>query len=411
MSYSSKGIDFEQMPQSRKRIAILTHSVAGGVWTTTRFLATILDRAGCFAYDILTLSSSARDTASVRLLRPASWIAGPRVIPRNNDGLPVRHAGATLTEFEFQRYKPRPQLDEILKGYDIVQIVGGSPSWGQVAANIRRPLCVFAATTIAAERGSLLKASSLPLRIWRRQMTRFTTRAEERALAIADVVFAESNYTQDLLQGKTRPGALVLGPPGVDADFFAPASSRPDPGAIICVGRLQDPRKNIRLLLEAYGVLCRHFAPPPLFLVGRQGLSVTDMQYASQLGIADKIRVFADVSWPQLRDLYQASSLFVLPSNEEGLGIVILEAMASGLPVISTDCGGPSTAVLQGETGLLTPVGDVYAFADAMRALLENKELSLQMGAVGRRRIEQRFSIESAGQVYLDVYRKLLGMV
>ena len=95
--------------------------------------------------------------------------------------------------------------------------------------------------------------------------------------------------------------------------------------------------------------------------------------------------------------------------NEEGRGIVVLEAMASGLPVVSTDCGGPATSVLQGVTGFLTPVGDAVALAGAMERLLEDPDLSRHMGETGRQRAVERFSLHITGQAFLDVYDKLLG--
>jgi len=88
--------------------------------------------------------------------------------------------------------------------------------------------------------------------------------------------------------------------------------------------------------------------------------------------------------------------------------MVILEAMASGLPIISTDCGGPATAVIPGENGLLTPVGNAQALAEAMQTLWEQPELRRRMGQAARQRVEERFSIEKAGQVYLDAYARLL---
>ena len=94
--------------------------------------------------------------------------------------------------------------------------------------------------------------------------------------------------------------------------------------------------------------------------------------------------------------------------KRQGLGIVILEAMACGLPVVSTDCGGPATAIVPDKTGLLIPVGDAEALAGAMCALLEDPAQRIRMGAAGRRRVEERFSIERAGLVYLEVYRRLL---
>lgn len=394
--------------KSGRRIALVTHSVSGGVWTVVQFLRTVIERNGEYHSDIIALATSSKDEASLRLLSPFTWRGNPRVMEKSVDGLTYRHIGATLTEFESQRYKPRRILTDLLNQYDLVHIVGGSPAWGQVAQEVRVPICLFAATTNAKERDSELRASNPFLRIWRRQMTRFATHAEDRALTVASSVFAESTYTLRLLDGKTKPNALLLGPPGVDADSFHPSSSLPLSGAIICVGRLQDPRKNVRLLLQAYAILSEVLSPPPLYLVGRGGITPADRQYLHDVGIADRVTVFRDVPMEQLSDLYRTSSLFVLPSNEEGLGIVILEAMACGLPVISTDCGGPATAIIPGETGLLTPVGDADALADAMCALLQNPAQRAKMGAAGRRRIEEHFSIEHAGRVYLEVYQRLL---
>lgn len=397
------------MVSSLPRIALVTHSLGGGVWSTTQFLRTTLERSGKYHYDVILLATSSRDKDSLRLVSPSTWLSGPRIMEGRFDGLDYRHVGAVLTEFEFQRYRPRRILTDLLNRYDLIQIVGGSPAWGQVAQKAQPPICLFAATTALNERDSEMRTSNPLLRVWRRQMTRFTSQAEDRALAIADTVFAESTYTQRLLDGKTKPGALVLGPPGVDVDHFHPHPSLSVTGPITCVGRLQDPRKNIRLLLEAYAKLSKLLSPPPLHLVGRGGITTADWQFAQDIGVADRVKVFRDVPMEQLPDLYRASSLFVLPSNEEGLGIVILEAMASGLPVVSTDCGGPATALIQGETGLLTPVGDADALANAMRTILENPTLAKQMGHAGRERAEKHFSIESAGQTYLDTYQSLLG--
>jgi glycosyltransferase involved in cell wall biosynthesis len=239
-------------------------------------------------------------------------------------------------------------------------------------------------------------------------MARLATYAEDRALARTDVVFAESLYTQNLLLQRTRPEAILLGPPGVDTEFFHPCRSpRPD-GPILCVGRLRDSRKNVRMLLDAYAILVRQTPAPPLHLVGRGGITAADQQYAQQLDIADKIKVFRDVSLEQLRELYQSSSIFVLPSNEEGLGIVILEAMACGLPVVSTDCGGPATAIVPGETGFLVPVGNAQRFAQTMQMILAAADLRARMGAAGRKRVEDRFSLERTGSVYFNAYKRLL---
>ena len=180
-------------------------------------------------------------------------------------------------------------------------------------------------------------------------------------------------------------------------------------GYILTVSRLSDPRKNVRLLIDAYYHL-RQERPsvPRLVLAGTTAPPPSDWEYAKTLGLAEHIEVRVNLSLGELAALYRDAAVFVLSSDEEGLGVVILEAMASGLPVISTDCGGPATAVLHGQTGLLTPVGDVKALAEAMRYLLTDVSLRRRMGQAGRERAEHVFSLDAAGQVYLRKYDELL---
>jgi len=106
--------------------------------------------------------------------------------------------------------------------------------------------------------------------------------------------------------------------------------------------------------------------------------------------------------------LYQNAVVFVLTSDEEGLGIVLLEAMACATPVISTRCGGPNT-VVSDEVGFLTPVGDAQSLAERILWMLQNPEQRRRMGQAGRNLVEARFSNEVVGKKYQDVYDKLLG--
>jgi glycosyltransferase involved in cell wall biosynthesis len=175
------------------------------------------------------------------------------------------------------------------------------------------------------------------------------------------------------------------------------------------VGRFADPRKNVRRLLTAYADLCRRVPrSPPLVLAG-QGPSAEDLRYLGDLGLEGRVRLLGYVAPEVLPDLYRDAGLFVLSSDEEGLGIGIIEAMAAGLPVVSTRCGGPETTILEGETGLLVPVGDGRVFADAMERLVTEPELARRMGEAGRARAEEHFSLEAAGRVFLDRYDALLG--
>jgi glycosyltransferase involved in cell wall biosynthesis len=146
---------------------------------------------------------------------------------------------------------------------------------------------------------------------------------------------------------------------------------------------------------------------PDLCLIGDPPSDATQVSL-QRLGIANKVRWIGSKHGEELAELYRNAVFFVLSSNEEGLGIVILEAMASGLPVVSTDCGGPATAVQEGESGFLTAVGDAAALAGAMEKLLNDSALRARMGEAGRRIATERFSLAVTGKVFLDKYDEVL---
>lgn len=393
-----------------KTVALVTHSLDGGVWTVTRFLREVMDRSNRFRPAIIFVATSSRDSASVRLVSPSTWLKGPRITIRHKDGLAYQHAGAALVEFEFQRYRPRRSLSILLDSFDLVQVVAGTPAWAWIAKDVRRPTCLFAATTIEVERCAVLRSTKGWRQKWLNRMTQINARIEQQALTHVDAVFAESTYTYDNLKLMLAPNRLYLAPPGVDTDFYHPAARQrvADP-YVLSVGRFGDPRKNTKLLFEAYAHLRKQLPSAPKLVLAGQTVPVeSDRRYALDLGLKNSIEILPDVTAEQLRGLYRGASLFVLSSDEEGLGMVILEAMACGLPVVSTDCGGPRMIVSEGETGLLTPVGDAVALSNAMLTLLENADLRQMMGQNGRRLVEQRFSLMRAGQVYLNKYSELL---
>ena len=391
------------------RIALVTHALGGGVGSVVRFLSDILRRSERHTSDVIVLATSAHDMASVRLQAPRSWLKGVQVLPIQVEGQTVQHVGTFLTEFEFQRYQPRPALTQLLSGYDLIQVVAGTPAWGAAVGKVDSPVCLFAASTAQQERISLSQSVRGWRRPWLRTMTSVTTRIERQTLPRMTHVFAESDYTYRLLNSYVEPSRLELGPPGVDSEFFRPKAPAASTGYILSVGRFTDPRKNIRLLIDAYSRLRRVMPRAPrLVLAGRTGISAHDMAHAQAVGVTDQLDILTNITLDKLRTLYQNAAIFVLSSDEEGLGIVILEAMACGLPVISTDCGGPATAIQPDATGLLTPVGDAASLAAAMQSLLADRDRRRVMGQAARACIEDRFSLEAAGRVYLNSYDRLL---
>lgn len=382
----------------------------GGVPQVGRFLARAIRSSGRYHADIVSLPMNPRDDASVRFRSPASWVRGTVARPGAWAGEPCVRVGCVGSELEFQRYRARPLLTELLRGYDLVHFVAGAPAWVLASRGVGRPVALQVATLAAAERRSEWETHRSPGAVWRTGMLRITTALENRALRLADLVFVENEWMYEHVSDRIGTDRVVFAPPGVDTARFRPPETDASRRGILAVGRFADPRKNARLLFEAYHKL-KNREPnlPDLVLAGHTGPSASDWEHAEELGIRDRIRFYPDVSEEELVGLYQGASVLAVPSHEEGLGLAILEAMACGLPVVSTDCGGPRTSVVPGETGRIVPLGDAEAFAAALHELLDDRARASRMGAAGRARAEAKFSLDATARSFVEGCDFLLG--
>lgn len=163
---------------------------------------------------------------------------------------------------------------------------------------------------------------------------------------------------------------------------------------ILTVGNLK-PVKNHPLLLRAFALLQQPDAR--LMLLGQGQNEAALRQLAFDLGIADRV-IFAGFH-PDPTPFYDTADLFVLSSDHEGFGNVIVEALSAGLPVVSTDCpSGPAEILKGGRWGRLVPVGDVAALGRAMEAALSSP---VDRDALRRRAAD--FAPEIAARRYLDL--------
>lgn len=390
----------------KPRVALLTHDLSGGLGTMTGFMHRVLLDSGRYQPEIILLATSNSDSASLLLHSPRTWMSGIQLRQEEWRGITYTHVGAWGSELEFQRYAPRHQLTQLLNEFDLLQFVVGSPPWGCAASKVQRPKILWTATTTAPDRASRALRDSPMRRLWASFIMPQTRRFERRAVREANAVLALSPYTFEAVRLLTRSRPLHLALCGVDTDLFRPLEESPR-DYILCVARLSDARKNLTLLLKAYASLQSKMALPDLCLVGEPP-SEEAKKLLRELGIEDKVRMLGVKGPQELAVLYQNAQFFVLSSDEEGLAIVVIEAMSSGLPVICTACGGPESVVMNNQTGFLTPVGDVGAFAQAMERLLSDQTLRESMGRAARREAEEKYSLAVTGRVFLDQYDQLL---
>lgn len=163
--------------------------------------------------------------------------------------------------------------------------------------------------------------------------------------------------------------------------------------------------KNLALFTRvAAAVGARH--PTAHFVVvgdGEQRLALEHEIATARLG--DRVHLLGTRS--DVPRILQGLDLFLLTSDSEGMPLVLIEASAAGLPVVTTDAGGSAEVVLHDATGLVASVGDATALADAVGALLRDRDFARRLGAAGRVRAAAEFSIDRAAERYLQLYEEI----
>jgi glycosyltransferase involved in cell wall biosynthesis len=177
-------------------------------------------------------------------------------------------------------------------------------------------------------------------------------------------------------------------------------------GVLLFVGRLRY-YKGLNYLLRAM----RELPEARLVVVGTGPMERKWKNLARELGLVKRVHFAGEVSDADLPAYYAACDVFVLPCSErsEAFGMVQLEAMAAGKPVVSCDVGTGVAWVNQNEvTGLVVPPRDPAALANAIRRLLANKELREKLGASGRVRVQEEFTIEKMVEGVMRVYEQAI---
>ena len=209
----------------------------------------------------------------------------------------------------------------------------------------------------------------------------------------------------------------ILIPNGIPTDVFFPDREvrqrmrqelrvAPQTIVFIHVGRFA-PVKNHEMLATAFAQLCSMGdCPVELWLVGDGELCETVRHQVRAMGVGDCVRFLGRRS--DIGDLLRAADVFVFPSRWEGNPLSVMEAMATGLPVIATAVGGVPELVEDGVSGILIPNEDRDALVAAMQLLVQQPDLRAQMGQAARCRAVERFDIRQTVRAYEALYEEIL---
>lgn len=224
---------------------------------------------------------------------------------------------------------------------------------------------------------------------------RMLTRAAVRR---ADCITAVSQYTADLVRSDLGyQGNIEVIPNGVPTDLFFPGSVKNNGPIRVLFSGNPNSRKGGQWL----GAIADRVAD------GVEIVCTAGLRGDAQSG-NDRIHWLGQIAYQAMPELYRSVDMLLLPTVREGHSLAVLEAMASGLPVVTSNCSSLPEQIEHGKGGFLVPVGDVEGYATAINNLAQRPKLRREMGQFNRDRIEQRFGMQAMTDAYRSIFDNIL---
>jgi glycosyltransferase involved in cell wall biosynthesis len=241
---------------------------------------------------------------------------------------------------------------------------------------------------------------------------------EKETAEKASLIVTISNYSKEMILKHygIEASKITIVPNGVDPEKFKPIKNseniRRQFGLgnglnVLFVGSLI-PRKGVIYLVNAAKVIVDSQPNTKFIIVGDGPLKYELKDSVKAVNLSKNFKFMGSIKEEQLTALYNCADVFVLPSIQEGQGIVTLEAQSSAKPVVAFDIGGVKEAVRNGETGLLVEAGNTDALAEGLLKILTDAQLRAKMGANGRQFIMRNFTWDICARKMLKIYLNAL---
>jgi len=373
----------------------------GGVTSMARFVYETAENAGydpCLVCNVLDAETDVRVTDALTL------DVRREIEHATVEGMELKGIPRILPEVEFLQYVLNRRFwREALADGDVYFGVGGSNHCCLPLVRERVSFGSWTATPFWEDREDRLRSASLPRRVRDRLSRPIMEWLEGRIYSRTDRILVLSEYTASTIaerHGIDRERIEVV-PYPIDTEQFSPdGPEKPDDDrpTILFVGRFNDPRKNTTMLLEAVDRVREEIPDVRLLLIGDEPDESLRARI-DELDFGDTVEWIDYVGNSDLPSYYRGADVFAIPSRQEGLAIVGLEAMACGTPVVSTKCGGPEEYVVDGETGFLVPSNDARALSERMGTVLSSSGRD-DIGTSTRISIPNEFAATSVRAVF-----------
>lgn len=219
-------------------------------------------------------------------------------------------------------------------------------------------------------------------------------------------VIANSQGLAELALKSSPEKEIGIIPNGIDIEEFFPDPNKKetDKFTIVCVSRVT-PRKGIRFLIQAFNVLSKRYDFLRLVIVGDGNEKESLENLVFSLGLKDKVLFTGPVLHEKVLEYYQKANIFALPSMNEGMSNTMLEALACGLPLVSTNTGGTKELIEDGQNGFIVKMKEYYDLAEKIEKFLLNRNLEKEMGQKSRE-LAEKLAWSVVADKYINLYDK-----
>jgi glycosyltransferase involved in cell wall biosynthesis len=396
------------------RVCIFTETyypVVGGGETQARMLA-----EGLVAHGLAAMVLTRRSDASLKKIEQYGPVTVYRLPPTGHQHL--KKWGLLLTGF--------PALIRLRRQYDLV-FVSGFRVLGIPAVLVSKLLgkgCVLKADSQGEMSGAFFAGGLAKLRLTPASLpVRMFLAVRNMILRHAGVFVAIcTDLASELAVNGVNSAAIRLVPNSVDTQKFRPVNRREkqmlrtklalpqDDTIITYTGRLVS-YKGLPLLLDVWTELNRERKDSTLVLLGSGGLDMHNCEaelkaYVSEHGLRDSVHFAGDV--PNVHEYLQASDIFVFPTESDAFPLALVEAMACGLPVVSTPVGGIKDIITHMHDGLLVPPAERRQTYDALTTLMAEPALAARLGEAARQTVQERYSAAKVTQKYVALFTEVM---
>jgi glycosyltransferase involved in cell wall biosynthesis len=303
-----------------------------------------------------------------------------------------------------------------LRRFPVLQLVSGSHAASLIPIVNQRSFVSWVATPYGDEIESRYETSEPSLSVKLNYHLRALNGVLERwTFGFPGKIFALSNYTARRLAELTGlpPDRFAILRMPADVERFSPVGppwERLRSRYIMSAGRVDDERKNFAALVRCFAMVAPRHPDVSLVIAGAIYPSSTVPRLAAELGIGNRVRFPGRLSGAELAAAYRGADMYVMTSRQEGLGIVVLEALASGRPALIMRCGGSDELVQPGATGWLVDQGDEQGFAAVLDQALSDEPLRQKLGWAAREFTEAKGSSFAAFRGTLkSAYEEVFG--